>query len=404
MDYKAIIKHFSKYSETELKKILFPEIGTPFYKHKYFCNNYAVYKVLYIDKQKKRSQVVYKSIMNDTYGIAVLNLYTLASDLKPFSYEKLQEFKFAIICEKIDLAEIVTKKAIEIFGKDRVDDSDKNYPIIYYPKIVITNSSGLSHTMLDIYVQLEIESRSYIIKKLNRTTLTSSEYRQNYIFSHGKGDINSGMCNLFCYGNNGNPVYDLGQDAVKFNLLRNIEMWLYSIELYLSWESLEGVPYKSMFEVIKDTDLFYIKNTTPYLDIAKINKLMLSVISELSNLEYHVPIGDILLKGSTKEELKTILNKLIEDSKKLRVNEEGNLVVISSRTFDNIKDEFQGKYVLTFKGQDKHGTMINTDQEAIDRLPLQVHPFIQEQIEKTLESLIKKTLLENKLKQYGIIQ
>ena len=144
--------------------------------------------------------------------------------------------------EEVDLSgHQVEALAIDIFGKDRVYCADDNL-YIHFPLINISNSLEQRHTIKDMYVKIEI-NRVYIYGW--RKTLSYKEYKSSYSHSHTPFDTGS-FCK-FCLGSS--VFNSLVMDVMVCKSRANWEMLLLSIENYLSWESLEGGPYRRISDI-----------------------------------------------------------------------------------------------------------------------------------------------------------
>lgn len=157
------------------------------------------------------------------------------------------------------------------------------YVNILYPNILITNSDGDEHTIEDLIVSFlvkysgfkDAETRSKIYSFSNlkgtRATLSYVEWINEYLHSH----LSSCPMNRyssafkfkdFCLGTN-TPIHDVMEELhVKYSP-EMFEMFLYNIETLVSWESLEGVPYKKIRELVLTTNkeiVDYINSKTYY--------------------------------------------------------------------------------------------------------------------------------------------
>jgi hypothetical protein len=149
----------------------------------------------------------------------------------------------------------IYKLAIDTFGEDRVDldisnwynENDKgSYNVtIWFPEVKITNSRGNSHLISDLYVRFTVGNirldREYKIT-LNftgaRGNITVKEVSSNYGHSH----LSGWWWGIFCTGSS---EFKLLMEEVRMNLEEGSwEMLFMSLENYLKWESLEGVPYR----------------------------------------------------------------------------------------------------------------------------------------------------------------
>lgn len=126
---------------------------------------------------------------------------------------------------------------------------------IHFPEITISNSNDHTHDIKDLFVSFEIflNSNGVIPGELQgfRTTFTIAEWESRYAHSHLNSlpRIQSGFIRrFFCLGDGTSMVVSrenlmLGYSENRFN------MYLFNIDSFVRWESLEGVPYKQLSRI-----------------------------------------------------------------------------------------------------------------------------------------------------------
>jgi hypothetical protein len=179
------------------------------------------------------------------------------------------------------------KLAIEVFGEERVyvtkqiqereienpdwdydeyskdpDNYDESEYIIkemlviniyvHFPSLVITNSKGYEHPILDLFVKFTITNinpnndyRCDVYIEGTRSTFSLKEMCNAYVHSHLLGGSYS--FHQFCLGSSS---YGMLLTDVRMNPTE--ETWLMifmGLENYVSWESLEGGPYRKIHEM-----------------------------------------------------------------------------------------------------------------------------------------------------------
>lgn len=120
---------------------------------------------------------------------------------------------------------------------------------VYIPEFTITNSYGKKHVIRDMYVRFSLHYDFKLEYGLYgaRSTLTQYEYAANYQHSHLPRTINQAF-NSFCLG--------AGEIGQVMTLLRNeysevnFTLFCLHIKNYLQWESIEGVPYNRMSNIL----------------------------------------------------------------------------------------------------------------------------------------------------------
>lgn len=127
---------------------------------------------------------------------------------------------------------------------------------IRYPEIHITNSNNFHHTIRDLFVNMKFNSNGLLAENFNiqRSTYTKEELVVRYVHSHvpslsprSIGELSSKY----------NPCVGTGDFANSLNIIRvlmdeisneesEITRFFTLLDSFLSWESLEGVPYVSI--------------------------------------------------------------------------------------------------------------------------------------------------------------
>ena len=138
------------------------------------------------------------------------------------------------------------------------EDCFKLYPYfkVLYPEIEITNTNKEKHTIKNLVVVFSLRWDSYFKKwRINEMTglrLTLSYLELNKFYSHSHLSSSSITSNFksmtsskFCLGSS-----TLGMSIAEYNTESNkeqsnlvLEGILYTLDTYVTWESLEGVPH-----------------------------------------------------------------------------------------------------------------------------------------------------------------
>ena len=134
-----------------------------------------------------------------------------------------------------------------------------NYAIlIHFPDLVVNNSHNVNHPIKDMFFRIKLTANGRIDGfDGNRTTFSLIEYYSNYKFSHlsriGLDEVPD--YRHFCFGDGDLPKlqsrFNCSASDKKFEVFKIL---CFCIEGYLSWESLEGVPYIRLSEVINKSN------------------------------------------------------------------------------------------------------------------------------------------------------
>ena len=191
------------------------------------------------------------------------------------------------------------------------EDCFKLYPYfkVLYPEIEITNTNKEKHTIKNLVVVFSLKWDSYFKKwKIDdmrglRLTLSYLELNKRYPHSHLSSDnltsnFKSMTSSKFCLGSS-----TLGMSIAEYNTESNkeqsnlvLEGILYTLDTYVTWESLEGVPHN------------YIRNLLPLggtaVSDSSLDSHSLRVVNFLKEnkiplaLDYGVMNDSIFIKNS----------------------------------------------------------------------------------------------------------
>lgn len=116
---------------------------------------------------------------------------------------------------------------------------------ILYPEVTIRNRNGNTHLIRDLVVDVPFSSSYNFINDIRgaRLTFTDVEYVHKYCHSHLSGGDRYGSFTNFCLGSS--PLnYQLNDIRASKLTEDNFEMMLTILDRYVTYESLEGGPYR----------------------------------------------------------------------------------------------------------------------------------------------------------------
>lgn len=170
---------------------------------------------------------------------------------------------------------------------------------ILFPEITITNSNGNSHTIKDLIFAFELRksdvTNSYYPSEFRgtRATLNEYEWRQGYYHSHlptikPTSFHDTLYLNSFCTGSNteiNNVSVGMNEEGYSEELF---ELFLHTVDTVVSWESLEGNPYKYIDQLTTNTDRQYNVSNTIHesILISMFNTLKISFEDYVFNYMY----------------------------------------------------------------------------------------------------------------------
>lgn len=145
---------------------------------------------------------------------------------------------------------------------NKIPDSTSYYVYILWDDITITNSNNDTHNIKDLYMRFTLsEDLKISTIKGFRGTLSPVEWVYGYQHSHLGGNNAKKSCydekfSGFCLGG-GTEVPSLMAEidiAERFDENLYI-LFLYSLDAYVKWESVEGGPYRHMKNINYSTSL-----------------------------------------------------------------------------------------------------------------------------------------------------
>mgnify|MGYP001589286320 CR=1 FL=1 len=134
-------------------------------------------------------------------------------------------------------------------------NNDDLFIYIKFPLITITNSKKKKHVIKDLYVKLNYTYDMQYNKNIKciegfKETYTYPEYLCSYKHSHLSTYVKTNF-SKFCVGSGTEMdilINEQSQNDYKF-VQENFEQFLYLIDTYVRWESIEGTPYCYFSEI-----------------------------------------------------------------------------------------------------------------------------------------------------------
>lgn len=363
-----------KLSEKELRKTLKENI----FQAKYIIDFYndAKGRIIEIEAKIGRyfyfkgiSRVDYKGLQNGYY--------------KPLTYDSLQRFRTNNIIEKVNQWSYETfknwciKQFNDVYGEQFVDAQD-NHIIVHFPEITISNSIEQSHIMRDVYLSFEIGYTRIHLKRLLRGTLTDVEIRNQYTFSHSNNYDNVfEWSTSFCFGKT--AIADL-KDSLnnKISVVKNLRFFLEAVKEYLSWESLEGTPFRRIDEVVCDKDLWLPIYNSDYDLKDAVNKVLNTIENFVYDIEHYDNEYHILLKSSSVEKIATILGEYYPEQLLYSLNGKS----VEKNYLEDA--EYDIPEHIYFKGEWKPFKLIKTENTSIE-LPRKINSTLLANVKEKIE-------------------
>jgi len=383
-----IPEELNKLSEKELKKILKPNI----FEAKYIINK--EYNRIY-EIEAKIGKYVYPKGSRDRIFIGNLQRKDY---YEPLTYESLQRFRKENILTKINnwiysqFQNWCIRQFNDVYGEEFVSVDD-NYVTVWFPEVTISNSMEQSHIMRDIYLKFYIDSSQVKLEGLKRGTLTDVEIRNYYTFSHcSNNERVFSWAESFCFGYT--QIADLKDNLnTRLKLVKNLRFFLEAIKEYLSWESLEGVPYNKIDNVIYDKNLYTECSTSGY----DLEDCLLTVMNNIENFTYSFNFYNseyfTYLSNSSIEEVSSILEKYYPEQLLPCLNG----VSVQRNVIE--EEEYDHPQFIWFKNEYRPFKLIKTNSSEID-LPRKINTNLLSEVIEQIQYKYNEFLKQKKINDY----
>lgn len=331
--------------------------------------------------------------------------YKLLIDKKYIEYGHLNTSEKLIVYLTKQL-KFIPEENLEIFQV-----STKQIKItIHYPELIITNSTGMSHIMRDLYVTFNFAYNSSHMHwqlartpVLRRTTYTCGEIKAGYVFSHCIGrESNSSLFSeigSFCFGSG-----VLGKIINNYQIKiipTEIVPFIIAFESYLKWESLEGSPYRRI-DNIKEYEVVELKPANSDL----LYELELEVLNKLEHFNYDFISENndikIILNNSSLNNIRQIIYDYV-------VNRKYNYLLGRSVNgmFGELKKTDNTRYknlnnmeIFVFKDKIIKSKVVDVSEDMNElnkKIPLDINPRIVSAVVDSLIKKFKQELIKNKV-------
>jgi len=347
------------------------------------------------------------------------------SDLRLLDDLQLIGLRKKIIQTKFGLSDIHKAMKLLNMGLSKMMDKSKyeiivisNFLaelIVYYGDIEITNTAEITHTLRGVYVRFELEfnknEQGLRLKRieLKRTTFEKRElYGNPYLFSHLSSNDNlTGWQGEFCYGDTLFDEY-IHNLKCKFNKVYEFIYLPERFKSYLSWESIEGVPYQHISGLNTKKYRSYESNLNlyaSYLDGKKkfITKYLIDN-ENFQEFEYDIDndknliISDIS-KWNIKDDFINLWRKL---QLPLVIYKNGDYYKdtdIENKTVEDRINKFHGKVSLTFNGKAQLINILPGEENTSEEDEFTIYPNDLTLMLKDFSLQIEQEIIRNKI--YG---
>lgn len=332
------------------------------------------------------------------------------TDIKPFNFNTfkyLKKERCALSKSNPKYIKLIVNKVLRnIYPTERYDITEEIYSgdnslvvTVHYPEIQITNSIDIKHTIRDLYIKYYFkynDSRGIFLHATTaaKSTYTVGELKRGYLHSHISSNGMGDWSGNFCFGRTDFATFINNAKYGNVNESTLYQLFL-GMDSYLTWESLEGSPYRR----ISDIKEFEVSEYSVPVTTEVINKCFDDVINSLESFSYEPRVFGNTVRITVKTPIEGIVKQTIKSSKYW----EDNYIVrlyngIPVKLQDFNASNYSTGTNIFFKGQNIPLKIIKTElnDENIERMyPKGVAPELIERVKAKLEEKFEEYLLTN---------
>lgn len=349
------------------------------------------------DKLSSEMAIIVPQSVYNTIKSQIEELFNDKKEAVKEDIKKVSKIIQGIYPDKWEISDIIA---------DKIKYTVDYYITIHFPEIEITNSRNESEVIYDLYVRFLVKEGSYILGIHGfRTTYTNQQIKKNYCHSHINGVPNSGFSS-FCIGQadirdvlsmtleDKNKLLGEKEDILEYLLLQ--------LEVYLSWESIEGTPYNYINEIAEDEIIRYIKNLGQPLNVGNLTVKSL-LKTHIADFQKYINLTQLNIDGfniyklSNNKDLELCIGSLIPTEFKCCKSNNGEYFNYRNTSSDTRTVDIHPSF--TFKGIEYNEiTIINKkseNNESSERIWPQpaVYEAFQQAINEELQLFQSKQLL-----------
>lgn len=297
-------------------------------------------------------------------------------------------------------------------------DIQENSIIIKWDKIEVGNSRGNRHTIYDMYVKLKMNDSWNRLLRMEgaRGLINFKEYESEYTFSHLS--YNNFELSRFCVGTATPMSNFLSVLSTSEFTITLFEGFLYQLDVYLTWESIEGIPYRYISDIryknsnnssyyrldnLSTNNIFTLLNDTKdYIDIRVIPGSLTNSFKLITSFEFEKKLYKSFITNSYHDIIGASENNItyiknIQNNTYHHVEEcnddNDNMKYIYKRYLSVINELPSRNPILSFKGERIRLKIIPMDSTNIKEgnivhTNLVLKPYIYEYILNYIENRI----------------
>lgn len=293
---------------------------------------------------------------------------------------------------------------------------------VIYEEVIIENSRGRKHKIKDLFVIHYFEYREKHLRpkrmyggRIRKDILElESGYQQSHLPNLSKDSFlkNPFYSHTFCIGSDTDVSRMLAEFKIDMDYER-YELFLYTVDSMVQWESLEGVPYVKM-EVVENALSGLITGTNPLLE----KKVIADLYLEETPLDFDYYISGGIYKIKPNRKASDLIKKVVLDIFDFRVYKSILVTTIDNKTFIQMRAEgevlkkevsFPAKrkdaaYTI-FRGQKLYPKILKIDSRHQKKVSIEdyiIYPKFLENVLRELETRIyEKAVAKNAIKLFS---
>jgi hypothetical protein len=318
-------------------------------------------------------------------------------------------------------------RAIALFEEkygDNVDlqwikDGNRNYAPVFkvvYPKFNITNSQGQSHQIRDLFVLHRFSYSSFgtfTIKRPEGGRLSKtveeivSHYQQSHLTRHSEWIKDPFHATDFCLGNDTDVSRMLAEFEAELDWDR-LELYLYCVDSMVTWESLEGVPFRYISSISNSTSTSVSGFDSNYAD-----RIIRQILNTKIPLDVDFYVKDNRYKIATNRRASDFIKKIVLDTltvsgyKRILVTVHPSdcqkyLAMGTTAISNSMEVEAKDQYTI-FRGKKVYAKVIKEKQEKEKQVSIEdyiIYPKFLDYVCRELEYKIYEKAVANSAARY----
>lgn len=191
----------------------------------------------------------------------------------------------------------------------RIQKFTRRCIILFFDKIKIRNSKGYSHNIFELYVRIDFFNNYNLDNEIQlaRTFYTDIELKEGYIHSHCRCSAyeDEVIFKEYCLGSGPLSTAFTNMEMTKSDYI----LFFFDINRTIEWESVEGVPYFYIQDLIPNKKEYQESDSIAYKSISK------SITDKLYQLIPRLSMGGLLSEIITQDEsYESLLNSCYYNS------------------------------------------------------------------------------------------